>query len=62
MDEDVVIQIGNALHWDLIVPRNRVKATYESGWVTLVGVVDHAYQRTAGEADRSVGMVKANMS
>ena len=52
MDEDVVIQIGNALHWDLIVPRNRVKATYESGWVTLVGVVDHAYQRTAGEAEQ----------
>ena len=53
MNEEVVIQIRNALLWDLIVPHDRVEVGYESGWVTLKGVVRHAYQKSAAEADVS---------
>jgi hypothetical protein len=51
MNEEVVIQIRNALLWGLIFPRDRVDVGYESGWVTLNGVALHAYQKRAAEAD-----------
>jgi osmotically-inducible protein OsmY len=41
----------NALHWDLAVPRHRLKVEVEDGWVTMSGVVDRPYQRTCAEAD-----------
>ena len=50
----------NALHWDLAVPRNRLKVDVEDGRVTLSGEVDLPYQRTCAEFDvRNVpGVVK----
>jgi osmotically-inducible protein OsmY len=40
----------NALHWDFAVPRHRVAAHCEKGWVTLTGEVDRPYQRSSAEA------------
>jgi osmotically-inducible protein OsmY len=43
--------VANALHWDFAVPRHRVVAHCDGGWVTLTGEVERAYQRSAAEAD-----------
>ena len=43
--------VANALHWDFAVPRHRVVAHCDRGWVTLTGEVERAYQRSAAEAD-----------
>jgi osmotically-inducible protein OsmY len=50
-DHHVADAVANALHWDCAVPRHRVVARCEDGWVTLTGEVDRAYQRSAAEAD-----------
>jgi osmotically-inducible protein OsmY len=44
-------EVGNAIFWDLAVPRDRVRAQCEAGWVTLTGAVERLYQRSAAEAD-----------
>ena len=49
--DDVQTRVLNALHWDLAVPRNRLKVEVEEGRVTLSGVVDLPYQRTCAEFD-----------
>ena len=43
--------VANALHWDFALPRHRVVAHCDSGWVTLTGEVERIYQRSAAEAD-----------
>jgi len=48
---DVQTMVLNALHWDLAVPRHRLKVEVENGWVTMSGVVDRPYQRTCAESD-----------
>jgi osmotically-inducible protein OsmY len=48
---DIRAEIANALHWDIAIPRHRVTAKVDGGWVTLQGVVDWAYQRSCAEAD-----------
>ena len=48
---DVRTMVLNALHWDLAVPRDRVKVELENGWVTMSGMVDRPYQRTCAEFD-----------
>ena len=49
--DDVRMQVLNALHWDLAVPRHRVKVQVENGWVTMSGLVDLPYQRSCAEFD-----------
>ena len=49
--DDVRLQVLNALHWDLAVPRHRVKVEVENGWVTMSGLVDLPYQRSCAEFD-----------
>ena len=44
-------QVLNELHWDLAIPRGRVSAKVEDGWVILSGEVERPYQRTCAEAD-----------
>ncbi len=44
------VEVANALHWDLAIPRNRVTARVHEGFVTLQGVVERAYQRSYAEA------------
>jgi len=49
--DDVQTRVLNALHWDLAVPRNRLRVEVEDGRVTLSGVVDLPYQRACAEFD-----------
>ena len=49
--DDVKTEVLNALHWDLAVPRHRVKVEVEDGWVTISGMVDRPYQLTCAESD-----------
>ena len=48
---DIRAEVANALHWDVAIPRHRVTAKVDDGWVTLQGVVEWAYQRSLAEAD-----------
>ena len=48
---DVAGEVLNTLYWDLALPRDRVHARCEKGWVTLTGEVERAYQRSLAEAD-----------
>lgn len=43
--------VANALYWDLALPRHRIVASCDDGWVTLSGKVERAYQRSSAEAD-----------
>jgi osmotically-inducible protein OsmY len=47
---DVGVEVANALHWDLAIPRYRVTAQVESGVVTLLGVVERPYLRSYAES------------
>jgi osmotically-inducible protein OsmY len=49
--EQIAAEARNAIFWDLAVPRNRVRVHCEHGWLTLTGVVERSYQRSAAEAD-----------
>jgi hyperosmotically inducible protein len=49
--DDVQVRVLNALHWDLAVPRHRLKIEVRDGWVTMSGVVDLPYQRSCAESD-----------
>jgi osmotically-inducible protein OsmY len=49
--DDVLTRVLNALHWDLAVPRHRLKVDVENGWVTMSGLVDRPYQRSCAEFD-----------
>src|SRR5271166_3002215 len=48
---DVQTMVLNELHWDLAVPRHRLKVEAENGRVTMSGIVDRPYQRTCAESD-----------
>ena len=43
--------VANALYWDLALPRHRIVAHCDGGWVTLSGEVERDYQRSSAEAD-----------
>jgi osmotically-inducible protein OsmY len=49
IDADVARAAQNVLDWNVSVPRNRLKLTVESGWITLEGTVDWQVQRAAAE-------------
>jgi len=49
--DDVKTKVLNALHWDLAVPRYRVKVEVENGWVTMSGIVDRPYELSCAESD-----------
>ena len=44
-DTEIAHQIVSALNWDVQVPKDRVKARVENGWVTLEGGVEWDFQR-----------------
>ena len=48
---DISAEVIHALHWDVAIPRHRVSARVDGGWVTLQGVVERAYQKSCAEAD-----------
>src|SRR5271165_6387977 len=37
---DIRAEVANALNWDIALPRHRVTAKVDGGWVTLQGVVE----------------------
>jgi len=49
--DDVLMRVLNAIHWDLAVPRYRLKVEVADGWVTMSGQVDLPYQRSCAESD-----------
>ena len=48
-DEDIAGAAVNALEWNVLIPRNRIKVKVSKGWVTLEGSVDWQFQKTAAE-------------
>ena len=47
---DLRVEVTNALHWDLAIPRDRITVEVDNGLVTLRGIVKRAYQRACAEA------------
>jgi osmotically-inducible protein OsmY len=50
-NNEVLARVLNALHWDLAIPRDRLRIDVENGWVTVSGRVDMPYQRACAESD-----------
>ena len=50
-DEDIAAAALDRLAWNVSVPKDSVRVTVESGWVTLTGQVDWWYQKDAVEQD-----------
>jgi osmotically-inducible protein OsmY len=48
-DPDLARAVADALEWNVSVPKNRIKAKVEKGWVTLEGDVDWYFQKEAAE-------------
>lgn len=47
MDGDIARAAMDALIWNSLIPRDRIKVEVGSGWITLEGDVDWHYQKTA---------------
>ena len=50
-DAQIAEAVVNAIAWDSAVPLNAIKATVAGGWVTLTGIVDWQYQKSAAQID-----------
>ena len=48
-DEDIARAALNALQWNVLIPSDRIKVKVSKGWVTLEGMVDWQFQKTAAE-------------
>jgi osmotically-inducible protein OsmY len=48
---DISTEVVHALYWDFAIPRHRISASVDGGWVTLHGIVERAYQKSCAEAD-----------
>ena len=48
-DADIAWAAANALSWNTLLTRNRVRVEVSNGWITLEGAVDEAFQRTTAE-------------
>lgn len=49
-DADIAKAARDALHWNSLVPDERIKVLVEDGFVTLSGEVEWLYEKTASEA------------
>jgi osmotically-inducible protein OsmY len=59
-DAEIAERLVRMLHWDVLVPQDRVTVKVERGYVTLGGEVEWHYQRAEAEADaRKLSGVKA---
>jgi len=50
-DSQIAEAVANAILWDSALPLDAVKATVSNGWVTLNGMVDWQYQKSAAQFD-----------
>jgi osmotically-inducible protein OsmY len=48
-DPDIAHAAVDALNWNILVPKDRIKVKVEKGWLTLEGDVDWYYQKEAAE-------------
>jgi osmotically-inducible protein OsmY len=48
-DEEIAAAVLDRFAWDSSIPRDRVKAKVEKGWITLTGDVDWHFQSEAAE-------------
>ena len=48
-DADIAWAAANALSWNTLLARHRVRVEVSNGWITLGGAVDQTLQRTAAE-------------
>lgn len=46
-DNDIAVEVVNALKWNWQVPNDKVKVKVEKGWITLEGELEWNYQKTA---------------
>jgi osmotically-inducible protein OsmY len=53
-DERIKLAVMTALHFDVAVPRDRVRVTVSRGWVTLTGRVARDCERSRAEADAAM--------
>ncbi|HKN29412.1 MAG TPA: BON domain-containing protein [Roseiarcus sp.] len=44
-------RVLNELHWDLAIPRDRLRVTFDNSYVILSGEVEWPYQKSCAEAD-----------
>ena len=51
--DPVADAVANALHWDFALPRYRVVAHCDDGWVTLTGEVERALPAQCGRSRRA---------
>jgi len=49
IDADIAQSVLSGLRFNVAVPRDRIQATVENGWVTLEGEVEWQYQKSAAE-------------
>jgi osmotically-inducible protein OsmY len=50
-DAEIAAAALNALHWDAVVPDDRIRVTVRDGWVAREGDAQWQYQRDAAERD-----------
>ncbi len=59
-DAEIAERLVRMLHWDVLIPHDRITVKVEHGYVTLGGEVQWHYQRAEAEADaRKLSGVKA---
>jgi osmotically-inducible protein OsmY len=59
-DAEIAERLVRMLHWDVLIPHDRITVKVEHGYVTLGGEVEWHYQRAEAEADaRKLSGVKA---
>lgn len=46
-DSDIATAVINALNWNSMIPKEKIKVKVENGWVTLEGDLDWEYQKKA---------------
>ncbi|MFN6039312.1 MAG: BON domain-containing protein, partial [Bacteroidota bacterium] len=55
---DIATAVINALNWNSMIPKDRIKVKVENGWVTLDGDIEWEYQKKAAarSAENLVGV------
>jgi osmotically-inducible protein OsmY len=48
-DNEIATEVVNALKWNWQIPKDKIKAKVEKGWVTLEGELEWNYQKEAAQ-------------
>jgi len=52
-DQEIAIEVLNALKWSWQIPNDKIQVKVENGWVTLTGELDWNYQKEAARTATS---------